>query len=89
MPETAQPQPAVRYEISRSNRDNRITVICRDGEFYSLPTPILHLGPWTGAGRGLIERLKPTYRALLAEQDFVLVYRHPYEFAPEASPGTR
>jgi hypothetical protein len=48
-----------RYEISRSGTDNRINVICREGEFYSLPSPILHLGPWTGGGRGDIERLRP------------------------------
>jgi hypothetical protein len=84
MPDAHQPTPS-RYELSRSNRDNRIVVICRDGAFYDLPHPILHLGPWTGAGRGDIERLKPAYRALLAEQGFVVVYSHPYEFAPEAS----
>ena len=85
MPKHHQPEPATRYETSRSGKDNRIVVICRDGEFYSLPEHILHLGPWTGGRRGDIERLKPAYRALLAEQGFVLVYRHPYEWDPEAT----
>jgi hypothetical protein len=62
-------------------------VICREGDFYSLPSPLFHLGPWTGTRRGDIERLKPTYRALLVEQGFVLVYRHPYDFDPEATTG--
>jgi hypothetical protein len=82
MSETVQ-SSATRYEVSRSVNDNRIQVICRRGEFYSLPHQILHLGPWTGGKEGHIERLRPHYRALLAEQGFVLVYRHPLEFAPE------
>ena len=84
MPMPHQADPASRYEVSRSNSDNRVIVLCRDGEFYSLPHRILHLGPWTGAGRGDIERLKPAYRALLAEQGFVLIYRHPYELTLDA-----
>jgi hypothetical protein len=87
VPEAQQPEPATRYEISRSGRDNRVNVICRDGAFYSsdVPDQIRHLGPWTGAGRGDIERLKPAYRTLLAEQGFVLVYMHPYDFEAEAT----
>jgi hypothetical protein len=85
MPDAHQPEPVTRYEISRSGRDNRLNIICGDGAFYSseVPDQLRHLGPWTGVGRGPVERLKPTYRALLAEQGFVLVYRHPYEFEPE------
>jgi hypothetical protein len=85
MPKSHQPEPTTRYETSRSGKDNRIVVICRDGEFYSLPEHILHLGPWTGGRRGGIDQLKPAYRALLAEQGFVLVYRHPYEWDTEAT----
>lgn len=73
----------MRYEVSRSHSDRSIQVICREGEFYSLPHAILHLGPWQGGREGNIERLKPAYRALLSEQGFVLVYRHPLEFPPE------
>ncbi|HEX5958087.1 MAG TPA: hypothetical protein VFY92_05450 [Hyphomicrobiaceae bacterium] len=91
MPVAHQSDPATRYEVSRSRRDNRIALICGDGRFYSedVPDQIRHLGPWIGAGRGDLEQLKPAYRALLAEQGFVLIYRHPYEWEPEVVPGTK
>lgn len=73
----------MRYQLSRSGTDRSIHVICREGEYYTLPHAILHLGPWQGGGEGDIERLKPAYRALLSEQGFVLVCRHLLEFAPE------
>ncbi|HEX5999984.1 MAG TPA: hypothetical protein VFZ16_11420 [Hyphomicrobiaceae bacterium] len=86
MPVIHQSEPTTRYEVSRSRRDNRIAVICRDGRFYGEDVPdwIRHLGPWIGVGRGDIEKLKPAYRALLAEQGFVLIYQHPLEWQPEA-----
>jgi hypothetical protein len=55
MSERHQPKPAARYEIARSNRDNRINVICLEADFYNLPDLIRHLGPWTGGERGAIE----------------------------------
>jgi hypothetical protein len=73
----------MRYEVNRSNSDNRIHVICREGAFYSLPHPILHLGPWTASKRGDVERLPLHYRLTLLEQGFVLVYTHPLSFAAE------
>jgi hypothetical protein len=43
------------------------------------------MGPWVGSREGDIEGLKPHYRAMLAEQGFAVVHRHPYAFASEAS----
>jgi len=74
----------MRYEVSRSGTDNRINLICREGAFYSLPHSILHLGPWQGGRKGEVERLPLHYRLTLLEQGFVLVYKHPLEFEPEA-----
>jgi hypothetical protein len=75
----------MRYEINRSGTDNRVHVICREGAFYSLPHQILHLGPWMGSKRGEVDRLPLHHRLTLLEQGFVLVYRHPLEFEPEAA----
>ncbi|HEY7551222.1 MAG TPA: hypothetical protein VH913_17115 [Hyphomicrobiaceae bacterium] len=72
-----------RYKCWRSGSDKDLHLICREGEFDALPDRIRHLGPWVGSKEGEVERLRPHYRALLAEQDFVIVHRHPYEFEPE------
>jgi hypothetical protein len=71
-----------RYESARSAKDKALIVLCYEGQFYSMPHPILHLGPWQGSHRGEVERLRPAYRAMLAEQGFVVVYAYPFE--PEA-----
>jgi hypothetical protein len=73
----------MRYDVSRSNSDNRIHVICREGAFYSLAHLILQLGPWAGSKRGEVERLPLRYRLTLLEQGFVLVYEHPLNFDAE------
>jgi hypothetical protein len=83
MLETAQPQPATRYESARSARDKALIVLCHEGRFYSLPDPIRHLGPWQGSHRGEVERLRPAYRAMLSLQGFVLIWAYPFE--PEAN----
>jgi hypothetical protein len=44
------------------------------GAFNALPTPIRHLGPWTGGGGGDVNSLRLAYRVQLAEQGFVVVY---------------
>jgi hypothetical protein len=61
-----------------------VHLICREGEFEKLPDPIRHMGPWAGSKEGKVDRLRPHYRALLAEQGFLLIHRHPYVFEPEA-----
>lgn len=61
------------YEKLRS-ADTKTHLICRDGEFDSLPDKIRQLGPWNVGVRGEIQKLKPHYRALLAEQGFVVLY---------------
>jgi hypothetical protein len=54
---------SVRYKCWRSHKDNRLHLICHEGEFDGLPDPIRHLGPWTGSREGEVERLRPHYRA--------------------------
>jgi hypothetical protein len=80
----AQRMPCCRYKCWRSGADKDLHLICREGEFDGLPDRIRQLGPWVGSREGDIERLRPHYRALLAEQGFVVVHQHPYEFEPEA-----
>lgn len=75
----------MRYKCWRSIKDQSIHIICGDGEFERLPQQIRHLGPWTGSREGEVDRLKPHYRLMLAEQGFALVHRSPIEFTPEVS----
>jgi hypothetical protein len=49
-----------------------------------LPQNIRSLGPWQGSLEGEILRLKASYRALIEEQGFVLIYQHLGRFTPEA-----
>jgi hypothetical protein len=77
--------PPMRYNAWRSHKDHATHVICRDDEFDNLPRVIKHMGPWVGSREGDIERLKPHYRIMLAEQGFAVVHLHPYEFAPEVN----
>ncbi len=67
----------MRYEVWRS-RDNRLHVLCLDDRFEQLPQRVRSLGPWMGSGRGLVDRLRPHYRALLEEQGFVILHVSPY-----------
>jgi hypothetical protein len=68
------PFAVMRYKAWRSHKDHETHVICRE---------IRQLGPWIGSKEGEIERLKPHYRAMLAEQGFAVVHKHPTEFSPE------
>ena len=61
------------YQALRSVSDNHVFVICRHGEFYSLPDHVRHQGPWQGMHRGEVERLKPEYRLALARDGYALV----------------
>ncbi len=60
----------MKYQTLRSVSD--IFVLCRDGEFYSLPDHVRHQGPWQVNRRGDIERLKPEYRLALARDGYAL-----------------
>jgi len=75
---------AQRYEAYYASRDKDLFVISRDGEFdTAVPARIRRLGPWFGASRGDIQALRPHYRALLAEQGFVVVPWTARGFKPE------
>lgn len=69
----------MRYQTWHSWTDRRLHIICHADEkaFDALPDKIRHLGPWgrVDGCAGDISRLKAAYRALVAEQQFVLVYR--------------
>ena len=61
------------YQTLRSVSDNHVFVVCRDGEFYSLPDHVRHRGPWQGIHRGEITNLRPDYWIELEEQGYALV----------------
>ena len=65
--------PGMRYQTLRSVSDNQVHVICRDGEFESLPDAIRHQGPWQMMRRGKVDHLKPEYRLVLARDGYALV----------------
>ena len=73
-----------KYECWRSHTDKWLNVICRDDAFdKTVPAEIRHRGPWTGAGRGLISRLKSWNRHALEMDGFVLIRCHQMDFQPE------
>ena len=72
------------FEAVRSVSDKSLHVIFRAGDFETLPDRIRSLGPWQGLSGGIVEELKPHYRLLIAEQNFVLVYQHVASFSPSA-----
>ena len=61
------------YQTLRSVSDNHIIVICRDGEFDTLPDHVRHQGPWQGLRRGETDQQKLEYRRDLARDGYVLV----------------
>jgi hypothetical protein len=74
----------MRFKCWRSNTDKRLHIIVRDDEhFEMLPQIIRSCGPWFGAHEGLVEELRPTYRAMLVTQGFVVAYSHTSTFKPE------
>ena len=60
----------MRYKCWRSNKDKELHLLCRERTeaFEALPTLVRHLGPWTGAKKGEVDRLRLPFRILLAEQ---------------------
>lgn len=75
---------AMRYKCWRSYQDYAVHVICRQNDqFQNLPAPVLWMGPFADSIEGDVERLKPHYRLMLAEQGFVVVYEQPTKFTPE------
>jgi len=66
----------VKYKVWRSAKDKSLYLLCCDGReaFPALPGAILRLGPWTGSKEGEINRLRLPYRAMMAEQAFVVIY---------------
>jgi hypothetical protein len=73
------------YQTLPSVSDNHLFVVCRGGEFSSLPDHVRHRGPWQGMHRG--ER-EPQSRLLaprdLEEQVYSLVRCALAVFKPEA-----
>jgi hypothetical protein len=83
-PPASQAAPILRYKCWRSGTDTRLHLVCHEGRFEDLPPHIRRLGPWTGSKEGPVERLRPLYRAQLAEQGFALIYRHVKDLELEA-----
>jgi hypothetical protein len=74
----------MRYKAWRSHLDRCTHVICREGEFDDLPSPITRMGPWHGSKEGDLDALRPQYRSLIEEQGFCVVYASVVTFKPEA-----
>jgi hypothetical protein len=74
----------MKYQTLRSVSDNHLFVVCRDGEFYSLPDHVRHRGPWQGQHRGELANLNTQYLLDLEEQGYALVKCEVGVFKPEA-----
>jgi hypothetical protein len=70
-----------RYKAWRSGPDAELHVIVYEGA--ELPRGISSLGPWLGSREGEIANLKPHYRAMLRNAEFVVVRRRAVEFSAE------
>jgi hypothetical protein len=68
----------MKYKCWRSNSDKSLHLICREGDFESLPQRVRSLGPWTGSREGAIDK-----RLQIAEQGFTIVHQHVGVFSPE------
>ena len=73
----------MQYRAWRSHTNGKLFVLCGEGAFEDRPREVRQLGPWAGAREGEVVRLQPQYRALLAEQGFVLIYSSAVVFEPE------
>ncbi len=64
------------YKIFRATTEPNLHILCIGGivGFDKLPERIRKMGPWQGGGEGHIDRMRPHYRALLAEQGFVVLF---------------
>ena len=72
------------YQTLRSVSDHHLFVVCRDGEFYSLPEQVRHRGPWQGQHRGELANLNTSYLLDIEEQGYALVRCEVGVFKPEA-----
>jgi len=66
----------MRYKVWRSNKDKSLHPLCREGSeaFGALQTVVRNLGPWTGSRDGEVDGLRLSYRSILAEQAFLVIY---------------
>jgi hypothetical protein len=76
----------VRYKVWRSRKDSSLQLLCAEGAeaFEALAVAIRNLGPWTGGGEGDIDRLRLSYRVMLGEQGFAIIYAHVPQLQLEA-----
>jgi hypothetical protein len=73
-----------RYERRRSAVKPQVHLILREGEFDHIPLRAKRDGPWSVEGAGLVVRLRPEYRLLIAKYGYVrVVGPHSSEFQPE------
>ena len=79
----------MRYKVWRSNKDKELHLLCTEGvdAFELLPTAIRNLVPWTGSKEGEMHRLRLSYRSMLTEQGFTIVYAHISKLNLEAPHG--
>ena len=61
------------YQTLRSVADNHLFVVCRDGEFYSLPEVLRKRGPWQGQHRGEMKHLPVHFLLDIEQQGYALV----------------
>jgi hypothetical protein len=79
----------VHHKVWRSNKDKELHLLCTEGvdAFEALPTAIRNLGPWTGSKEGEVHRLRLSYRSMLTEQGYTIVYAHISKLNLEAPTG--
>ena len=77
-------------EIWTHIEDKSLHLLCREGSaaFEALPSENKHMGPWTGR-EGEVDGLRLSYRSMLAEQAFVVIYAHVSKLELEAPAGLR
>ncbi|MEJ2116456.1 MAG: hypothetical protein P8Y67_03245 [Alphaproteobacteria bacterium] len=62
-----------RYEITRTIGDEPMTLIFHEGAFETLPFEVRLLGVWTGCSYCSMESLKPSQRAEIERQGYLIV----------------
>ena len=74
----------MQYQTLRSISDHHLFVVCRDGQFYSLPDHVRQRGPWQGQHRGELANLNTHYLLDIEEQGYALVRCEVGVFKPES-----
>ena len=67
----------------RSVSDDHVFVVCRDGQFYSIPEHRRRRGPWQAMQQGDLANLNIPYLLDIEEQGYALLRCQVAVFKPE------